>query len=259
VKTVRKAALLLSCGVLLTGGLRADKLWDNGVGINSGANSTLCDSGPGSCGNIGFSNGTMSAVVFDNFSVPTGKTWVVSGFTLTDFFVRSTDVNVTYKGTSWSIWNGSPLSGGTLVASGTAIGSLNSFVGGGICSSVTTCGQTLSVSLGTNVVLSSGTYYLGTTNQSDGSSIFRALGSAGGADFGGATTSGDTNGWFVSRGDVTTSGFHGPWGGVVESPALTTTDSSFDIQGTVTPEPGTWALMVLAVAGFGVMRRRKAA
>jgi hypothetical protein len=222
---------------MTTGVLQATVLWDNGVGSNAATNTSVpCDSGPATCG------GNQSWVVFDNFTVgPQG--WAVSGFDFTDFFVNTAKSN--YTNTTWAIWKGDPLqAGSSLMASGTVKASTLTDIG--TCANGY-CMVQFQFTI-PSVLLSSGQYFLGTTNLlSNGGTTARALGSAAGAQYSqllGWNRSDGTlaNGTFTLTGTSTPQAF---------------TNSSFDIVGELVPEPSTWGLMTLAVAGLGILRRRR--
>jgi hypothetical protein len=252
---VRYTGKGLSVAVLmamLAGGLQAGTLWDTGVGSLAGATTSgHCDSGPGTC-----TNSTNQAfTIFDNFTVgPTG--WVVSGFEFTDFFIstnRSAYLNG--GGTNWSIWSGDPTkTGSTVVASGNAMASLTDITGNSSnCVNNTNCLVKFTITI-PSVLLASGQYYLGTTNLlTAGGRTDRAFGtSQAGNQYG------MLSGWNQAQGtsDVPTVNSSSPYGtNTMNSPFAG--DSSFDIQGTLAPEPGTWGLMTLAIAGIGILRRRK--
>jgi len=247
-----KAGLALLSAALCTGGLQA-ALWDTGLG-SAGGNSGICDSGGGSCGN----SATQSSVIFDNFRV-TGPGWIIQGFDFTDYFHFVPDPTTAYKSTSWSIWSGDPLSGGTLVAQGVATFGTNASLGsvaGPSCTTFTDCIRTVQVT-GLNVSLGVGQYYLGTTNDVSGFVTERAL-SAGGTDSVSCSLGpGNCNpsplgGWKTAQNTGTA------WTGLTAGSAPSATDTAFDIQGTFNPEPATWGLMTLALGGLALLRRRKA-
>ena len=136
----------------------AGTLWSNGAVNTTLSGDNRCDSGPNLCGNVG----STSSTIFDNFNIPAASMpWAVGGFDFTDFLLNGT--NSDYKSTAWSIWNGDPLSGGRLVASGTAT-AVPTLVAG-TCGNGSTCVELFAVTLSSAVNLASGnTYYLGTTN-----------------------------------------------------------------------------------------------
>ncbi len=241
----------LACGFVATSlllgatGLQAAALWDNGVGANSGGTSGFCDGGPLTCGN----NGSQSYTIFDNFTVgPSG--WAVTGFDFTDYFVNGTltSAYTASSGTSWSLWKGDPLGGGTLVASGTQLASLTNLGGCGIgCLK-----DEFSITLGSSILLTGGTYYLGTSNSlTAGARTERDFGSASGANYN------TLPGWEQSQGSIVV-GNPSTWTST-QSNVQTSNDTSFDIQGTLAPEPGTLAVMGIALAGLFAARRRRMA
>lgn len=245
-----KGLSMAFCVSMLAGGLQAGTLlWDNGVGSFAGATTPgHCDSGPGTC-----TNGPGQAyTIFDNFSVgPTG--WVVSSFEFTDFFISTNRSAYTNGGgTNWSIWNGDPTqTGSQVVASGNAMASLTDISGNSSSCGTGNCLVKFTISIPA-VFLASGQYYLGTTNllTSNGRTD-RALGSSQAGNQYGVLA-----GWNQAQGTSDIPTGSSPYGAnTANSPYAG--DSSFDIQGSLVPEPGTWGLMTLAVAGLGVLRRRK--
>ena len=101
--------------LLTLNGLNAATLWNNGSLVPTNPNNYPCDAG---C-----SSGT-SYTVFDNFTVPaSGVGWVVSGFDYTDLFTGGISTSE-YKSTTWSLWQGDPLSGGKLLGSSATISSV---------------------------------------------------------------------------------------------------------------------------------------
>jgi hypothetical protein len=254
VTNLGKAGMALLWAALSTGGLQA-ALWDTGLGA-AGGNSGLCDSGPGSCGNA-TTPLPQASVIFDNFRV-TAPGWIINGFDFTDYFHLVPDPTTAYKSTAWSIWNGDPLSGGSIVAQGVATFGTNASllsVAGPACSNSTDCIRTIQVT-GLSVSLGVGQYFLGTTNDVSGFVTERAL-SSGGKDsvtctLGAACNPTPLGGWEQARNTGAA------WSGLIAGSAPTATDTAFDIQGVLTPEPATWGLMTLALAGLAVLRRRKA-
>jgi hypothetical protein len=229
-------------------------LWSNGVPENT-MTGNQCDS---------VCNG-QSWTVFDNFTVATSKNWVVSSFDFTDFVIGLQNTN-DYKNTTWSFWDGDPLSGGKLVASGTKAAGVS--LVSGSCGSSSACLETFTVDLSTTPVgLASGhTYYLGasnTFNLSSESSV-RGVTLTGGntiAAIGGSSIAGghweQSNGSINVGGKVWTSGtsntvFPGPLG-------VTDQFTAFDITGDFAPEPGTFTLLGLALAGMCYIYRRRTA
>ena len=232
--------------LLAASGLQAATLWNNGAPTLGTSNQTRCESGPGSCGN----GPGISSAVFDNFTVGTGG-WVINGFDFTDFLI-DTPTNH-YVNTKWSIWSTDPMNGGTPLYTGTSVAMLtqpsgyNCFMNSG--SSV--CVELFTITLGSPVALSSGTYYLGVTNAMVGNTdvTYRAFATGGPNSLGSPTTP--------------LPGFEqGTYNNATQTWTYTSSvngDSAFDIIGYQAPEPGTLVLMSFALAGLGFLRRRRTA
>ena len=258
--------------LLAAGGLEANTLWNNGglasstyvPQVTNGSGGNPCDS---SCTGGPFT-------IFDNFNLgvsnPGAVSLTVTGFDFSDFLVTATGGAPSVPGSQsvqWSIWSGDPLAGGLQgkqVAGGTALAVLSP-IGVSACSGGT-CLELYTVTLGASVTLSaSQTYYLGTSvvQGTNNYLTYRA-------------TTNDTNpgqaayqGWEQSNGS--SSGTVGStWapkgsGGINlsfpnSSSGVSATDSAFEILGNVsTPEPGTWTLMGIAIAGLCLVRRRRTA
>jgi hypothetical protein len=247
------------------GGLQAaGVLWSNGAVTQSSlSGSNRCDSGPNICTTGPTGPGWT---IFDNFSIPSSsKAWSVSGFDFTDFLVNGTTSDV--KSTSWSIWNGDPLSGGKLYASGTATPSAMNV--SGTCGNASTCLETFTVNFGATGALylaAGNTYYLGTSNvvtvTNNNEATLRAFSAGGNTAPGG--TGNSVQRWEQSNGS--TSGVIGsPWVLGSENDifpgtfGITETSTAFDINGTLVPEPGTLTLLVITFAGICFLRRRRLA
>lgn len=232
---------------MLSGGLQAGPLWDTGVGSLAGASTSHCDSGPGTCAIVG----NQAFTIFDNFTVgPTG--WVVSSIDFTDFFASTNRTSYTNGGgTNWSIWNGDPTQAGSkVVASGNAMASLMDITGNSSSCLSSNCLVKFTINI-PSVTLASGQYYLGTTNLLTGGTTNRALGTAQAGN-----QYGVLSGWNQAEGTAGIPTGNSPYGANAPNSPFTGTDTSFDIQGALAPEPGTWGLMTLAVAGIGILRRR---
>jgi hypothetical protein len=238
--SIRLGAIL---ALLSASSLQADFIWQNTNPILGKAN--FWDSNT----NVAIS-GNLQWTAFDNFTTPTtsgGLNWVVNSLDFTDYVVNGVGTDVTK--TTWSIWSGDPLkSSGTLVATGSAS------IGGTESVSMVSTGIYKFTITGLNVVLSAGTkYYLGRTNtiSQDGpaaqaTSTFAALTSP---------LAGQTANWETASGNINGTNFDA----ALSSTPVSDSDTLFDIQGTVTPEPSTWALMGIAIAGFCLIRRRRIA
>jgi hypothetical protein len=257
-KGIARLPFLIGLTVAVPPGAYAGTLWSNGTVNTTFASDNRCDSGPNLCGN----SGSTSWTIFDNFNVPAAsKAWVVSGFDFTDFLIDGT--NSDYKSTAWSIWNGDPLFGGKLVASGTAT-AVPTLVSG-VCGNGNTCIELFAVTLGSTVNLASGnTYYLGTTNTltptNSGETTARAFAAGGNTTPGGTADSlqrweqsnGSTSGtlgssWISGSNNFT---FPGTLG-------INEAATAFDINGTLAtvPEPGAMTLVGMALGGVCFVRR----
>ena len=268
-KGLCRQALTLSAGISLmliaASGIQAATLWHNGdinnsnftpVGSPGGGNP--CDS---TCGAPTPSPGGPFTI-FDNFQV-TGSAWNVTGFTFADFLVGTANAPAN-KNVTWSLWNGDPSIPTTkLIAFQTVAASLTqpsgyNCVGSGASGS---CLVQFNVNVGPGVVLGAGTYYLGTTVESDPN--FRS--------YRATTDQVNTYGWQASIASGSFGAPGDPWSGSTplmfgfgtSGSGVSGNDSVFDILGTTdasaTPEPRTWLMLTLAFAGFGIYGRRRLA
>jgi hypothetical protein len=167
------------------------------------------------------------------------------------------------KNVTWSLWNGDPLIGTTkLIASGTVAASLTQPGFNCVSGAPSNCLVQFNVNVGASVVLGAGTYYLGTTVETDPNfKSYRAT-----------TDQVNTYAWQASIGSFGAVGE--PWsansnatnlsfGFGTSNSGVSGNDSVFDIIGTTdasaTPEPRTWLMLTLAFAGFGIYGRRRLA
>lgn len=242
------------CLAVATGlGLNAAPLYSNGTPTTtwSGASSVPSD------------NTNSGYTVFDSFTTgPIG--WNPTQFDITEWFVGSTPG--TTRNVNWSIWTGSPLNNGTLVASsplgGTmgTIGSLNGQINCG--NSGIACYATITVNLTSGIfLLPNTTYYLGSSVVAANGSDYTARATVG--------SGGPNNGWEQSTGSISGSAWSVPGtspvcpssgNGYANSTATCTSNggTAFDINGVLTPEPGTIILMSLAMLGLGYKVRQRA-
>jgi hypothetical protein len=239
---------VLAAAVIGTGGLQAATLWDNGFGF-ANADTTphgICDS------NVGCAGGATTA--FDSFTI-TNAQWKITAFRFTDFFINSptSDPSASFTSTTWSLWNGDPLVSGKLIATGTATGAAN-VLGSPVNANQGCSGQTCLVNFNvsiTPVVLTSGTYYVGFSNNLVNSNSIRTERAYSLVASGVSKTlenSQQTNSLTVGQGWLPT--------GCATPNICTGQPSSFDVQGTLVPEPATWSLLLISAAGFRFLRRR---
>ena len=236
-------------GLLSAGSLHADFIWQN--------NNTINNPGPSNDSNTNPSIGTnLQWTLFDNFTTPAaanGVSWVATTLDFTDFVAHGVASDVTK--TTWSIWSGDPLkSSGTLVATGTGLPGVNeSYASVGALGA----GAYRFTISGLNVMLSAGTtYYFGRSNSINQDGLVSG-GSTTTVGYLNAPLVGQTASWETDTGSVNgaTKNFDAQ---LIVAP-VTNSDTVFDIQGGATPEPGTWALMGIAMAGFFLIRRRRIA
>src|SRR4029077_8670098 len=180
------------------------------------------------------------AHVFDDFIVPTGEVWNVSGV-----YSNNYDSMTGYTGVEWSIRQGiTNGNGGTLIASGTATGS-NFRV---IFHNAGDFGYTEYTvnAINLNITLTAGTYFLNVT----------PIGSGNGRSF-----TSDTSGAGCIGNPCGNNGnafFDSNFFGSNYQPTGTQSqpgDFSMGVQGNLIPEPATWALLGLGTLLVAVRRR----
>jgi len=238
--------------------MNAAALWTNGAVNSNLTNDNRCDSGPNQCGNTGGAFWT----VFDNFNVnilPVGVTWGVTGFDITDFLVNGTTADI--GATNWTIWNGDPLSGGKVVASGS--GTATPTLLSGTCGNGSTCLEILTLNIATVFLPGGTTYYLGTTTtltaNNANEALLRAFASGGNTAPGG-TANGLTK-WEQSNGSTT--GVAGSFwtSGTINNTfpgSVPETATAFDLFGSVVvPEPASASLGMLALSGLTLIARKR--
>lgn len=242
-----------ACILLGAAGMaQASDLWSNGAVNTTFSSDNRCESEAGTCGN------TTAWTIFDNFNIPSSAHygWDVTGFDYSAFLVNGAASD--YETTDWSIWNGDPLSGGKLVASGSTMATLSTI--SGTCGSGSTCLEEFTVTIASRILPPGNTYYLGVSDvvrqTNTGEATFRAFASGGNTAAGG--TANTLARWEQSNGSTT--GVTGSsWtAGTVNNTfpgALGVNEGStaFDIQGTLaTPEPAGLTLVGLALLAFCV-------
>ncbi len=206
--------------------------------------------------------GHINGLVYENFIVPVGQTWTVTGAWSNDFSRNSIATPTT---ASWQIRSGvSAGNGGTLLASGsgattvTATGASSTF--GGF---FTYFERTYSVSV-PSVVLGAGEYWLSVAPNTSGAGSVdsNSLNSTtSGAGSVGLPAGNDGRSYFTS---ADTGDFFTPTS-TIEGDDTQNWDYSQGVSGTVqtstvVPEPTSMALVgsqLLSVAGYLMVRRRK--
>jgi len=184
------------------------------------------------------------AHVFDDFIVPSGQVWNITGL-----YSNNYDSMTGYTGVEWSIHQGITTgNGGTIVASGTATG--NNFqvifhnAGDFGFTEYTVNAMNLS-----GISLTAGTYFLNVTPVGSGNG--RSFTSdTSGAGCVGNPCGNNGNAFFDSNffgSNYQPTGSQGQPG-----------DFSMGVQGNVIPEPATWALLGLGTLLVAVRRRRSA-
>lgn len=225
--------LLMAAGVV-----EGATIWSNGA-VSVSTPPQACDSSSACSGIPG------PFTVFDSFTVAAGGNWSVTSFDFSDFFVNSSTSQ--YTSTTWSIWKGDPLNGGLVVAAGNSVASLgtpNCTLGPKMCLVQLTVG-------GISVSLSSGIYYLGTTNLTGGAVLERAVSAGNGLPGYEGSNGGDPNSAPPVVGST--------WASGTSDSSFFPADSAFDISGVVVPEPGALTFMGLGLAGLWMGRRRSQA
>lgn len=167
--------------------------------------------------------------VFEDFIIPPGSTWNV-----TSMFINEVDLGPSHVNeAAWSIRAGmSPGNGGTVLYSGTSPASEST----GSTSQITVAGL--------NITLPSGQYWMNVTPQTNGTKLL--------ADTTGGLNS--INATLTKAGLWYESGY--------ENYTAITADFSIGITGDIAvaaaPEPATWALMLAALLGFGIVWKVRA-
>lgn len=236
------ALTLLATGSLHATGI-SNNIWTSGGVLGNSGQYDSNNNSPAVANTVGGTPWT----IFDNFTTPTSSlAWIVTQFDFTDYLNNAPSLHAgAVKSVTWSIWSGDPLTtNGTLVATGSGTPSAVLNANGTYTFTVT----------GLNVGLSPNTkYYLGTNNlvtQDPGSvsstTTQRALAGPPPSPEVGSTF------WEQSNGSVNGKS----WTSISSTTYTTNNYTAFDIGGTLTPEPGTWTLMSLALGGLFFVRRR---
>lgn len=218
---------------------QAVELFSNGPVVDGAGLSILVS---GVDGTLGAGSNT-TATLSDNFSF-TGAAWNVASL---DFFGYQTGaVGFTFTGVTWSVRSGIDVNTAIIMASGTSAVTNGGLVGYRVSSTATT-GTTRAIYRVNadipDMVLSAGNYFVTwalTGSAASGPFVPPVLGSLG-------------------TGNATQSLSGGAFVELVDSLSGSTFDTPFAIQGSVVPEPSTWAMMLaggLALTRLAARRRQ---
>ncbi len=232
-----KKLFVLSCIVVAASGAQAAELYLNGPVVNSNGLSILdTDSGATTLG----VSSTAAQTLADNFSI-VGTSWNVTSM---DFFAYQTNsTSFTFTNVTWSLRSGTDVNTAATIASGTS-----AVTNGGLMGYRVTPTTLASTARGIyrinadipDLVLGAGSYFVTfalTGTGASGPFVPPTLGSLGTGNALFATT--------------------GTFNPVIDTGATLSLDVPFAVQGSLVPEPGTYALMLAGMLGVvGAARRR---